>query len=406
MRKIPTVTTYGEEGEADTPSFSPPRKAGIAFMALSVSIILFGLVSLYSTVSGTDGSSMLVKQALWAFIGITLATLINYFGYRRIIGLSPYFLFACAVMLLITAKFGPEIKGAHRWIRVPHVGNFQSSEFAKIALVMFLALYLPQWQRQISGSLKGLVIPGGVSLLILGLVVIGKDLGTTLLIATVVWLLFYVSGAKLRYLLPPVIGLPPLLYLYLKHHDPMRWARMTSYLNPEVVEKTEGYQLWLSLLALGSGHWKGLGFTCSRMKAEYLPEAHTDFILSIVGEELGFLALAGVIIAYIILLCLGIYISAKAREKEGMLLGFGITCLITLQAIVNIGVVSGAFPTKGMSAPLISYGGSNLVMCLIGAGLLLSVSTDAGDEHPDDFGSTIKTDPQKTDLAGIRRRSA
>jgi cell division protein FtsW len=210
----------------------------------------------------------------------------------------------------------------------------------------------------------------GVTLI---LVLAGHDLGTTILIATVIWIILLVSGVKLRYMIPPV-AIIPLIPIILKYADKMRWARITAYLSPEVYQKTIGYQLWLSILALGSGSWTGLGFTQSRMKAQYLPEAHTDFILSIVGEELGYITLLILISAYVLFICLSVFISIKSKDKEGMLLGFGCSVMIALQAIINIGVVSGAFPTKGMPAPFISYGGSNAIVCLICVGFLLSIS--------------------------------
>lgn len=210
-----------------------------------------------------------------------------------------------------------------------------------------------------------------------GLVIIGKDWGTTILLAATAGLMLFVAGVRLAYLLigPAIL---PFLFIYAKYMDAERWSRMTSFLDPEIVAKDSGYQLWNSLMALGSGFWSGLGFTQSRLKWNYLPEAHTDFILSIVGEELGFIAILAVIFGYIVILLTSVYISIMSKDRQGMLLGFGISSMITMQALINIGVISGTFPTKGIPAPFISYGGSNLMMSIVCIGLLLSVAMDSG----------------------------
>jgi cell division protein FtsW len=166
------------------------------------------------------------------------------------------------------------------------------------------------------------------------------------------------------------------LWYYIKNHDLERWSRLTSFMQPELLQKSDGYQLWNSILALGSGNWFGIGFMESRLKAKYLPEAHTDFILSIVGEELGLISTTMVIVGYLLFMFFALKISLNAKNRQGMLLGITITVLIMLQAFINIGVVTGSLPTKGMSAPLISYGGSNLVMCLVGVGLLVNIAIE------------------------------
>ena len=193
--------------------------------------------------------------------------------------------------------------------------------------------------------------------------------------------MLYASGVRLLCLLPwPLIGIPAGYYL-IKWFSPYRLARLTTFTDPELTQSGTGYQLWLSLLALGSGNWTGVGFAESRLKHKYLPEAHTDFILSIVGEELGYVWMCVVILAYVVFVTLAIAISTRARTRQGMLLAFGLTTFIAVQAIINIGVISGAWPTKGMPAPFISYGGSSLVSCLVATGLIISVALDAA--YPD-----------------------
>lgn len=353
--------------------WSPSLLLGIMVLAM----IFFGLCMLYSTSSGTytgsgaegPGKKLFFKQSVWVFLGMIGAVSIYFIGYKKLSKYSVIFL-SLAALGLAAALFFPEVNGARRWIRLPGI-SLQPSEFAKIALLLYLAEYLPRRQRFIN-TIEG-IIPTFVWIgVIVFLIILGEDLGTTLLLLFAVVLVFFVAGMRLRWIMIPAAFLPVLLFL-IKAFDPMRWGRLTSFLDPEAVHKAKGYQLWNSLLALGSGGWHGLGFTKSRMKAMYLPEAHTDFILSIVGEELGFIAILLVILGYSIIMVCGIWISMRSTEKSGMLLGLGLTGLITSQAIINLGVVCGAFPTKGMPAPFISYGGSNMLSCLFCIGLLLSI---------------------------------
>ena len=340
-------------------------------------MVLFGLTMLYSTSFGTAGSTFFMKQLMWACVGVLAASGIFLVGYQK---LSDYSIpFACFVMLLLFVAdfFFPAVKGAHRWIKIPGAGNIQPSELAKVALILFMARSCSDRMRYINDIFKGLLPVGIIVAPLMGLVLLGKDLGTTALLAIVTVLMLFVSGLKLRWLAPPLFLAPPAILIYLKSFDPERWSRLTTYTNPELCQKTDGYQLWNSLLALGSGNWTGLGFMESRMKAKYLPEAHTDFILSIVGEELGYAGLVLLIAGYLSFMYFALKISLSSQNKQGMLLGFGATAVIVLQATINIGVISGAFPTKGMPAPFISYGGSNLLMALMCTGLLVSVAIDS-----------------------------
>jgi len=347
--------------------------ASWTLMITVLAMIFLGLSMLYSTSSGIDsGPRFFIKQSTWAALGTIAAIVIYFVGYKRLSKISILLLFVATVGL-IAALFFPEVNGARRWIRLPGM-SLQPSELAKVALILYLAEYLPRRQRFIN-TIEG-IMPAFVWIgVIVSLIILGEDLGTTLLLLFAVILVFFVAGMRLRWILIPAVFLP-LLLLLIKAFDPMRWGRMTSFLDPEAVHKAKGYQLWNSLMALGSGGWDGLGFTKSRMKAMYLPEAHTDFILSITGEELGFIAILFVILGYIVIMASGVWISICSQDKSGMLLGLGLTALITSQAIINLGVVSGAFPTKGMPAPFISYGGSNMLVCLCCVGLLLSIDRE------------------------------
>ncbi|MDD3117753.1 MAG: putative peptidoglycan glycosyltransferase FtsW, partial [Victivallales bacterium] len=349
----------------------------IMLFVIVSTIVLFGLTALYSTSYGVAGATFFKKQLLWCGIGTGCGIVTFLIGYKRLVQWSPFFIVISIILLGVALCFS-EVKGARRWIKIANFASIQPSEFAKVAIALFLARYCSDKVRNISvlsyknGFLPGVAVCGVVMLMVLA----GKDLGTTLLLGMVTAIVFFAAGLKMRYLVVPAVTLPPLLTLAIYKLDPMRWARITSFLDPETCLKEDGYQLWNSLLALGSGDWLGVGFMASRLKHKYLPEAHTDFILSIVGEELGLVGLCCVIIAYLALMFVAVKISINASTRQGMLLGCGITALISLQAFINMGVISGALPTKGMPAPFISYGGSNLVVCLIETGLLLSIALE------------------------------
>ncbi len=346
-------------------------------------ILLFGLTMLYSTSYDPAyyGAAYFKKQLQWASVGLLSGITVFIVGHKKLSELS-LFLMLLAIGLLGVADFCfPAIKGAHRWIKLESIigvpANIQPSELAKIALALYWSKYCASNMRYINEifKLKSL-IPLGICGLLVALVLLGKDLGTTLLLISVMAIVVFVTGLRLRWLiLPALLGLPALFWV-IKRFDPERLSRLTSFFDPESCRSESGYQLWNSLLALGSGGWFGIGFGESRLKAKYLPEAHTDFILSIVGEELGLIALSLVLLAYLAFAWFALKISLNSRTRQGMLLGLALTSIIILQAIINIGVVSGAFPTKGMPAPFISYGGSNLVMVLTAVGLLMSIAAE------------------------------
>jgi cell division protein FtsW len=351
--------------------------SAIAVFLIVSTAILFGLTVLYSTSYGVAGPMYFKKQLIWGGLGATGGIAVFLLGYKRLVALSPLFMII-SIILLAIALFFPAIKGAHRWIQIPGIGSIQPSEYAKLAIALYLARYCSDKMRNInSWSFKTGFLPvcafcGAV----MGMILLGRDLGTTVLTGIVLVMILFVSGLKFRILSIPVLFLPPALLYGIKQVDAVRWARIKSFLNPEAYISEDGYQLWNSFLALGSGGWTGVGFMNSRLKHKYLPEAHTDFILSIVGEELGLAGMLFVVILYISFAIAGAIISMNANSRQGMILGFALTALISLQAFINIGVISGGLPTKGMPAPFISYGGSNLVVCMLATALLLSIAIE------------------------------
>ena len=359
----------------DSKSLSYALSAGL----IAIAIVTFGLTMLFSTSYATVGEKFFNAQLRWAIISIFAMLGVIFVGYKKIGQWSPYLMGFLAI-LLIWALFSPKINGAHRWIVIPGVSmRFQPSELAKVTLALFGAKivseklrYVPHF-KQLKVFLWPAAAIGGILLLVLG----GRDLGTTLLLCAGMAVLLFSAGIQKRLVLLIPIGIT-LVALYLLFFDPERLSRVTSFTDPGNTELQagDGYQLWNSLLALGSGGWTGVGFMESKMKQLYLPESHTDFILAVVGEELGYIGLLGVIAGYLLFGYFGLKIALNSRSRFGMLLAITITVLIVLQAGINIGVVSGALPTKGISAPMISYGGSNLLMNMIMVGLLVSVGLE------------------------------
>lgn len=372
---------------------------GAFFLFFAFLILLFGLSVLYSTSYAESGSSMFMKQMTWAGIGSVFFLAAVLIGYHRLASFSPLLLIGLILMLLLPITVMKRaVNGAYRWISLGPI-RIQPSEFAKVVMVLFWADFLSRNARAVETSPLKRVCPimfGSVGIVCL-LIMAGKDLGTTSLIGILFFAMMYAGGMPWWIVFPlPVLGLcafiaidNPIVQSILARIGiltPYRLARITSYQNPEVVADKEGYQLWLSQLALGSGNWFGMGFTESRLKLKYLPEAHTDFILAIVGEELGFFFILLVILTYLLLTFFGFAVSCKARTKQGMLIAFGVSAFMAIQAFINIGVICGALPTKGMPAPLISYGGSNLVTCLAAIGLVFSVALDtAFPDYPENL---------------------
>ena len=371
------------------------QKLNVASLLLFLSVAalsILGLVMLYSTSGAIHGERLLIKQSIWIGLGVAGALLLYCLDYRRIGRFSGWLLLAVslplvylALMHLLSRVGMPDAilsqfplaskgatKGAYRWL---YFGSFtvQPSEFAKLAIIIFLARYYGTDPRSVQSFKRGVWQPMLVVGSVLVAILLGGSLSVTMITGMVVLGLLFVAGVRLRYLALPLLT-GALLFLIALLVSPERVSRITSYRNPEAFKADKGYQLYCSQLALGSGFWRGIGFNQSRMKQRYLPESHTDFILSIVGEELGFAATAGVMLLYMILISAALMISICAMDREGMLLAAGIGISIGLHAFIHLGVVSGFVPTTGITAPLISYGGSHMLVTWAGIGFLLNIT--------------------------------
>ena len=336
---------------------------------------------LFSASTGQPEANYLVMQPMWCSLGLFACLIASSGDYRWLKRFSwmPWLLLAIAVALLVLV-FVPgiraKINGASRWIRY---GKFsmQPSELAKIALIVALAFYGERYQRKMPGFFHGIVVPGVILSIVLGLIFLEPDVGTALLLAAVSAAMLLLAGIRWRYFLPPVLLAAVGLGLFL-WKNPMRSERIYSWLHLEETKMDKGMQAYQAMVALGAGGVSGVGLGDGRQKFGFVPEHHTDFIFSVIGEELGLIATLLVVAAFITIAICGVYIAGHAKDTFGMLIASGITFLISFQAVINIGVVTSALPNKGLSLPFISYGGSNLVVMLASIGLLLNIARNAG----------------------------
>ena len=339
-------------------------------------MVLCGVVMVYSASMAMDNNrDLLMAQLRYAAVGIIAMILLMHIDYRQF--KNPLLIYAglggVTVLLIAVFAFG-RINGAHRWMRL---GGFslQPSELAKAGLVIFLAWFLAQREEEgLLANFGATIAPAGVIISIISFLILKEpDLGTTLMIGLIFATMVFASGMPLRHLMKLVpLTLPVLILLVMRVG--WRWQRVTAFLDPESDPLGKGYQAMQSLIALGSGGFNGMGFGEGRQKLFYLPEAHSDFIFAVMGEELGFKGVVVLVLAYGVLLYRGLRISANAPDRFGQLLVIGFTTAIVAQAFFNISVNLSLLPTKGIPLPLVSAGGTSLIVTLATIGIMLNVS--------------------------------
>ncbi len=360
-------------------------KVAVTILAFCVtSLLALGLVMLYSSSMTQVGAHYLMMQLVWCVFGFMLCFTAAALDYKLLKKYAwPLFGFAVFLLLLLMAMgnhsflhlSAPWINGARRWFDFRGI-RFQPSELGKIALIIALAWYGDRYQRRMHTFKWGILFPVAIIAAVLGLIFVEPDRGTTILLAAVSGAVLLLAGVQWKFIFPPVILAAVGLVVSILH-DPMRMKRIFSWLDLEQNKAGVGYQAYQAMIALGSGGWNGLGLGNGRQKLGFVPEHHTDFIFSIIGEELGLVATLLVIAAFVVIALCGLFIALRARDTFGTLLATGITLLISLQAAINIGVVTSALPNKGLPLPFISYGGSNLLAMLTCVGILMSVARQA-----------------------------
>lgn len=351
---------------------------------LSVALILslVGLVMVFSASAVVAGNRFhdpwyyLKRQMAWLAVGLVLmhvASRIDYTIWRKT-AIPLLGLMAVLLVVVLVPSLGVAAKGARRWLQVGSV-HVQPAEFAKLVMVMYVSAYLAKKHDKITQFSRGLLPPIIVVGLLSGLVLLEPDLGTVVVMGLVMVTLLFLGGAKIRHLLAlGLCALPLVLILILR--SSYRRQRLMTFLSPWKDASDAGFQITQSFLAFGSGGFFGVGLGEGKQKLFFLPEAHTDFVLALVGEELGLLGTALIILLFGVFVTKGFQIASRARVPFGRYLGMGITLLIGVQALINAGVVTGLLPTKGLTLPFVSYGGSSLVATLLAVGILLNISRD------------------------------
>jgi cell division protein FtsW len=355
------------------------HRNAIYVLTLSVAgLIALGLVMLFSTSAFAEESKsdmyfFVKRQGMWLCVGLVVAMVASFVDYHFWIKYWWAF-FAAAALLLVLCFIPPiglRINGSSRWINLGF-GVVQPSELAKIASIFFLAWWFSRKDTSFSAFTTGLAYPMGILSILMGLIVLEVDIGNTALIGGTAVAVLFVAGAALRWLGTLICcGLGGIFLVAMNVSE--RQGRILAFLHPEKYSLGEGLQQWQALIAFGSGGVDGLGLGEGRQKMLYLPYAHTDFIFPMIGEELGLYATLLTVLAYLLICLCGSLVASNAKDDVGRLLGIGAVIMITLQACVNIGVTTSLLPNKGMPLPFISYGGSNMVVCLFLIGLLVNI---------------------------------
>lgn len=365
------------------------RKKPVDFILLVTVLLLLalGIVMVLSASSPTalaedgDSYSYVKKQAQFAVLGIVLMLIISKIDYRFYRKFYKLIYIACIILLLLVPLIGYEVGGAKRWINILGITSIQPSEIVKIGMIMFYAAYLAKKRDEIKTLKKGFIEPLLLLMpVVIILVIFQTHLSATVLIVGVVATLMLIAGTRLKYFMTIGLSLAAVgsaaLFALAKFANigAFRLKRLTAFLNPWEDPTNTGWQAIQNLYAIGSGGLFGVGLGDSKQKYLYISEPHNDCIFAVTAEELGFIGCAIIIILFGILIWRGILAAIKAPDLFGTLIAAGITTLIALQVIINIGVVTAVLPVTGMPLPFFSYGGTSLLILLCSVGVLLNIS--------------------------------
>jgi cell division protein FtsW len=371
---------------------TPSKKGNADFLFLFLVLVLvgFGIAMVFSASSMTtsftksDPWFFTKKQLIAVGFGLISMLIIMNIPYMKLKKMIFPTFITVLIFLIYLIINGEYTNGAKSWL---YLGNFglQPAEFAKLAIILLLASVISRKEEKFRDFKKGLLPAVLTTCVVCGLILLQPDLGSAFVVFLSAFFVVLIGGSNLKHifalsiLLSVFIALIITISLTLATNEQIdyRLERLTSFLNPWESQLDGGYQLVQSLLALGHGGIGGTGIGQSVQKLQYLPEAHNDFIFSVIGEELGFIGVSIFILIYLLFIWRGIVISLRCNQTFGMLSGTGIMCMIASQALINIGGVTGAIPLTGVTLPFISYGGSSMMMTLICMGFVLSFSRDA-----------------------------
>ena len=343
-------------------------------------LLCISMISIYSASSivalkkfGT--SDYFIKRwIIFVIISFTISLIFAHFNYHSLKKMAIIIMgmVSVALVAVLIPNIGAEINGSRRWIRLAGF-MIQPSEYAKLAMIIFLAWYLDMQKDNMENILDGFIKPLGVPAALTVMILLQPDLGTSIDIILLSFVMLFVAGTPIRNLFYSIVGTIPAIIVLIKLY-PWRLARIKAFIDPWSDPQRSGYQIIQSWIAIGSGGLAGKGPGESVLKLGYLPEPHTDFIFAIIGEEAGFVGTIVVLILFLILAYRGIKIATRTQDRFGKLLAFGLISMIVVQAFINISVVTGTLPTTGIPLPFISYGGSSLMVNMIGIGILLNIS--------------------------------
>ena len=351
-------------------------------LTITYLLLLIGLIIVFSAsgvMAGTrygDSMFFLKRQAVWIVLGLLALHWVSRQDYGIWKSIMPFMLglTVLTLVLVLIPVVGSEVNGARRWLRFEGL-SFQPGELAKLTAVLYLASFLVRREEDITNFTKGVLAPVIVVGVLALLVLLEPDMGTAVVMVSILLGLLFIGGARISHLIGLVLSLLPLAYMLIMQSD-YRRRRFMSFLDPWEDPSNSGFQLTQSFVALGNGGLLGVGLGKGRQKLFFLPEVHSDFVLALVGEELGLLGTGLLMVLFAILLVKGFQIAGRAPDTFGRHLAGGVTLLLGVQVLINAGVVSGLLPTKGLTMPLVSYGGSSLLISLVAIGILLSISRE------------------------------
>lgn len=339
-------------------------------------LTLLGISILFSASahSGPDPYFFLKRQVIWVGIALMAGLMVSLVPLEKSRSLAWMILglMLVGLILVLIPGIGIWVNGSRRWLPLGPM-RLQVSEFAKLSMVFALAVYLGANQRHIASFWRGFVIPSAIVGVITGLVILQPDYGMAALCAVVGFAMMFLAGTRLVYLVPTVATLGT-LFSFALYMSPVRWRRIMAFLDVEGNQMDSSYQLWQAILAFGAGGVQGSGLGNGRQQMAFLPEAHTDFIFAVIGEELGLIFTGSVLLLFMVIFLIGIFHVRRAPNLYQYLLIVGSLMLVTFQALINMAVVTGCIPTQGMSLPFISYGGSNLVVVFMIVGLIVNTA--------------------------------
>ncbi|MBN2831017.1 MAG: putative lipid II flippase FtsW [Candidatus Omnitrophica bacterium] len=356
------------------------RNIRINLFTVAVILMCVGIVMIYSSSSiyalerYKDGLFFLKRHLIFMFIGAILTFIFMAVDYHKLRKIARPLLVISLVLLVLVLipGLGREVSGARRWFRFKLL-SLQPSEFANLAVIIYIADFISRKGNLIKTFLKGFLPPVCFLGLAAVLILMQPDLGTTVALGFVVLIMLFVAGVRPAYIVSLILASLPMLYLLI-FSVPYRRARVLAFINPWLDPRGSGFQIIQSQIALGSGGIFGVGLGHSKQKLFYLPAAHTDFIFSIIGEELGLLGTIGVIVLFIIFIQQGIKIIKNAPDRFGYFLSLGLVLMVSFRAIINIGVSCGLLPIKGLPLPFISYGGSSFIFDMVSVGILVNIA--------------------------------